>query len=307
MSPPLHCAVTRPARCSLIVREHASALFAPASYSWITHTQGADLLTADNPLWRSGRSGVIGPLASVKVMWPRDVDPTRPSRRLCGFVAYMERKDAEVAIVKMNNRNILGHNVKVGWGKAVPLPKVPVSNGPAHRVQLIDSGLPFNAQPKGNRGKTTNYSAVAPLGASSGADPVLSRAEVIVQLPRLRSQRQLIHRTIEFVAVHGLAFEVALMKQMSTDTRVRRRGQRQLFVGRSQSVHIRATDGRSANAVCLALQAHRRRCPPLPGHREQFAFLFNTRSADHTYYRWKLFSVLQGDPVDKWPSEPFYM
>jgi len=121
----------------------------------------------------------------------------------------------------MNNYKLLGHNIKVGWGKAVPLPPVPVHMGPAARVQLIDSGLPFNAQPKLQTGTTPGYGAVAPPGASSsGVDPVLSNAEVVVELPRNRSQRQLIHRTIEFVVRHGAAFELALMKHSAADPRV---------------------------------------------------------------------------------------
>ena len=41
--------------------------------------------------------GKFGPLASVKVMWPR-TEEERARNRNCGFVAYMNRADAEKAL-----------------------------------------------------------------------------------------------------------------------------------------------------------------------------------------------------------------
>lgn len=38
--------------------------------------------------------GMFGPLASVKIMWPRTQDE-RDRNRNCGFVAFMSRRDAE--------------------------------------------------------------------------------------------------------------------------------------------------------------------------------------------------------------------
>lgn len=41
--------------------------------------------------------GQFGPLASVKIMWPR-TDEERSRGRNCGFVAFMNRKDGERAL-----------------------------------------------------------------------------------------------------------------------------------------------------------------------------------------------------------------
>ena len=41
--------------------------------------------------------GKFGPLASVKVMWPR-TEEEKARNRNCGFVAFMKRKDAERAL-----------------------------------------------------------------------------------------------------------------------------------------------------------------------------------------------------------------
>ncbi|KAI5085537.1 U2 snRNP-associated SURP motif-containing protein isoform X1, partial [Silurus meridionalis] len=45
--------------------------------------------------------GRYGPLASVKIMWPR-TDEERARERNCGFVAFMTRKDAERALKHLN-------------------------------------------------------------------------------------------------------------------------------------------------------------------------------------------------------------
>lgn len=39
----------------------------------------------------------------------------------------------------------------------------------------------------------------------------------------------------------------------------------------------------------------------------KFRFLFDFRSNEHAYYRWKLFSILMGDTPVKWRTRPFRM
>lgn len=45
--------------------------------------------------------GKYGPLASIKIMWPRS-DEEKARGRNCGFVAYMSRKDGERALRCLN-------------------------------------------------------------------------------------------------------------------------------------------------------------------------------------------------------------
>lgn len=47
--------------------------------------------------------GRYGPLASVKIMWPR-TDEERARERNCGFVAFMNRRDAERALKHLNGK-----------------------------------------------------------------------------------------------------------------------------------------------------------------------------------------------------------
>ena len=44
--------------------------------------------------------GQYGPLASVKIMWPR-TDEEKARNRNCGFVAYMNRSDGERALKEL--------------------------------------------------------------------------------------------------------------------------------------------------------------------------------------------------------------
>ncbi|KAF0294034.1 U2 snRNP-associated SURP motif-containing protein [Amphibalanus amphitrite] len=40
---------------------------------------------------------------------------------------------------------------------------------------------------------------------------------------------------------------------------------------------------------------------------ELYSFLFDNQSAEHTYYRWKLFSILHGDSPQRWRTDEFRM
>ncbi|KAI0344684.1 hypothetical protein BDW22DRAFT_1077777 [Trametopsis cervina] len=79
----------------------------------------------------------IGPVGSVKIMWPRgDASNTGPasdmnSRRtkstgLSGFVAFMKRKDAEDALRELDGFDWGGSILRVGWSKAVPVAARPL-------------------------------------------------------------------------------------------------------------------------------------------------------------------------------------
>lgn len=69
--------------------------------------------------------GKYGPIASVKIMWPRSQEE-RERNRNCGFVSFMKRPDAEQALKNLDGKTFHDFVMKVGWGKAVPLPATPV-------------------------------------------------------------------------------------------------------------------------------------------------------------------------------------
>lgn len=93
--------------------------------------------------------GRYGPLASIKIMWPRSEEEKSRGRN-CGFVAYMSRRDAERALRTLNGRFIMGYEMRLGWGKAVPVLSQPIFIPPPLLEMSMPpppSGLPFNAQP----------------------------------------------------------------------------------------------------------------------------------------------------------------
>lgn len=91
--------------------------------------------------------GKYGPLASVKVMWPR-TEEEKARNRNCGFVAFMCRKDAERAMKRLNGKDVMGFEMKLGWGKALPIPARPIFVPQVLLETTLPpppTGLPFNA------------------------------------------------------------------------------------------------------------------------------------------------------------------
>uniref|UniRef100_A0A3B4U6A4 Zgc:163098 n=1 Tax=Seriola dumerili TaxID=41447 RepID=A0A3B4U6A4_SERDU len=198
--------------------------------------------------------GKYGPLASVKIMWPRtDEERCRTSNR--AFVAFMTRKDAERALAALDGKVIMGFEMKLGWGKPARIPPQPLYTPVGVRATPPPpSGLPFNAQPRGRfRNDFTK-----PLGMSKGElDKTLSEAVVKVVIPTERNLLFLIHRMIEFVVREGPVFEAIIMNKEKNNP--------------------------------------------------EYRFLFDNKSQDHVYYRWKLFSILQGESPTEWRTTDFRM
>eukprot|EP01097_Dermamoeba_algensis_P005524 TRINITY_DN3517_c0_g2_i1.p1 TRINITY_DN3517_c0_g2~~TRINITY_DN3517_c0_g2_i1.p1 ORF type:complete len:239 (-),score=55.39 TRINITY_DN3517_c0_g2_i1:474-1190(-) len=84
-------------------------------------------------------------------MWPKTEEEKRRGRN-CGFVCFMERKDAEDAKDELNGKEIVGHEFKIGWGKAVPRvshPMAPPSS--SGNNGLISAPPPFQVNPGFNQ------------------------------------------------------------------------------------------------------------------------------------------------------------
>ncbi|CDW54275.1 U2 snRNP associated SURP motif containing [Trichuris trichiura] len=151
--------------------------------------------------------GKYGPLASVKIMWPRNGDE-RVKPCLTGFVAYMTRKDAERAVSGLKGLS------NEFWGKPVVIPHYPVYV-PKAMLDLIApppaSGLPFNAQPDPAWLKV-NFKALFTFHLLVTTwSHMIRNAVVKVVIPTERSLLCLIHRVIEFVIREGPMFEAMLM------------------------------------------------------------------------------------------------
>lgn len=81
-----------------------------------------------------------GPLASVKIMWPR-TDEERARNRNSGFVAYMIRQDAELAIKSLIGCSIKNYDLRLGWAKQVIIPPMPIAYPDARRADNAKSLL----------------------------------------------------------------------------------------------------------------------------------------------------------------------
>lgn len=208
--------------------------------------------------------GRYGPLASIKIMWPRS-DEEKARGRNCGFVAFMSRKDGERALRCINGKEIMNYEMKLGWVKAVVIPPVPIYIPPALQQPSKPpppSGLPFNAQPpkhlfnKIPRVRQGEYYPSDP-DDKKAYEQILSQSIVKVVVPTERNILMLIHRMVEFVIREGPMFEAIIMNKEINN--------------------------------------------PF------FRFLFENQSPAHIYYRWKLFSMLQGDSPKQWSLEDFRM
>ncbi|KAJ3571692.1 hypothetical protein NP233_g3593 [Leucocoprinus birnbaumii] len=84
----------------------------------------------------------VGPVGSVKIMWPRadatvgpgaDMTASRRSKAgLSGFVSFMKRRDAEEALREFDGYDWGGSVLRVGWSKAVPIAAKPKYVAPSY-------------------------------------------------------------------------------------------------------------------------------------------------------------------------------
>lgn len=207
--------------------------------------------------------GKYGPLASIKIMWPRS-EEERARCRNCGFVAYMSRRDAERALRALNGKDVMNYEMKLGWGKSVPIMTHPIYIPPilvAYTLPPPPSGLPFNAQPHpsdlDNIPKMTSHEYMTEPELKQQMDDVLYKSIVKVVIPTERALLMLIHRMVEFVIREGPMFEALIMTREMENP--------------------------------------------------MYKFLFENESPSHIYYRWKLFSLLQGDSANEWRTKEFRM
>lgn len=192
--------------------------------------------------------GRYGPLASVKIMYPRTEEEKRKERN-CAFVAFCCRKDAERCMSKVQNSEYMGIELKLGWGKSVPnLGTQPPIYVPERLKWLLSppkpSQLPLNAQ-------LPPRSTIAPTVDN------LHECTVRVVIPNDMQLVRLINRVVEHVVKEGPMFEAIVMDKESNNP--------------------------------------------------MFQFLYDFSCPAHTYYRWRLYSVLNGESLTFWRTKKFRM
>ena len=133
--------------------------------------------------------------------------------------------------------------MKMGWGKPVPIPLQPIYIPPA-LLRLtqppIATGMPFNCQPINENQDMYEVESMNDYEF----EKLVYKSKVKVVIPTDRTQLCLINRIVEFVIREGPMFEAMIMNREMNN--------------------------------------------------RNFQFLFENKSPEHLYYRWRLYSMLQG-------------
>ncbi|KAF8062719.1 RRC1 [Scenedesmus sp. PABB004] len=208
--------------------------------------------------------GRFGPIGSVKIMWPRDEEQRRRGRN-CGFVAFMTRPDAEEARRALDGLELHGMPMHIGWGRAVPLPPVPLYSG---------TGVP-----------TGPLTAVVPPAVTrERADPVtLAMQSALMPAVGVYARESTQARSV----VKGTGPDIEV--RMPGDARLR-------FVIDSLALYVLKDGAEFEQAAMMEMQDS-----------PDFAFLFDLGSPEHAYYRWRLYSLAEGDTLRTWRIDPFLL
>ena len=147
--------------------------------------------------------GKFGPVASVKIMWPRDDEQRMRSGRMTGFVSFMTRHSAEQALEQLQGYLLHDSELHLGWSKAVPLPAVPCWP-PAN--EALGRAHGFSSAP-GHGPAPQAVPPPPPPTAHSGVP------RVEVRVPATAARLHLIDVLASYVALDGCAFEQAVAQR----------------------------------------------------------------------------------------------
>lgn len=154
--------------------------------------------------------GRFGPIASVKIMWPRTEEERRRQRN-CGFVAFMNRADGQAAKDEMQGVVVYEYELKIGWGKSVSLPS-----------QALPAPPPGHMAIRSKEGSTVILSGPAgpsgpPVTSVSNQNSELVLTPNVPDIMVVPPEDDHIHHVIDTMALHvldgGCSFEQAIMER----------------------------------------------------------------------------------------------
>ncbi|GAB2279962.1 Protein rrc1 [Dionaea muscipula] len=151
--------------------------------------------------------GRFGPIASVKIMWPRTEEERRRQRN-CGFVAFMNRADGQAAKDEMQGVVVYEYELKIGWGKSVALPAQALPAPPPGQMAIRskEGGTVILSGPSGPPVTTV---------PSQNSELVLTPnvPDIMVLPPEDNHSRHVIDTMALYVLDGGCAFEQAVMER----------------------------------------------------------------------------------------------
>ncbi|KAL7150663.1 hypothetical protein ABFS83_05G129400 [Erythranthe nasuta] len=154
--------------------------------------------------------GRFGPIASVKIMWPR-TDEEKRRLRNCGFVAFMNRLDAQAAKDEMQGVVVYEYELKLGWGKSVSLPSQALPAPPPGQMAIRskEGATVILSGPSGPSGPPVNSIP----GHNSELVLTPNVPDIKVVPPDDNHVRHVIDTMALYVLDGGCAFEQAIMER----------------------------------------------------------------------------------------------
>ncbi|KAL6888782.1 hypothetical protein ACP4OV_009808 [Aristida adscensionis] len=151
--------------------------------------------------------GRFGPIASVKIMWPRTEEERRRQRN-CGFVAFMNRADGQAAKDEMQGVVVYDYELKIGWGKSVALPSQALPAPPPGHMAIRnkEGGTVILSGPGG-----PPVASVTPQTSELVLTPNVP--DIVVAPPDDGRLRHVIDTMALHVLDGGCAFEQAVMER----------------------------------------------------------------------------------------------
>uniref|UniRef100_A0A0E0CGN3 RRM domain-containing protein n=1 Tax=Oryza meridionalis TaxID=40149 RepID=A0A0E0CGN3_9ORYZ len=151
--------------------------------------------------------GRFGPIASVKIMWPRTEEERRRQRN-CGFVAFMNRADGQAAKDEMEGVVVYDYELKLGWGKSVALPSQALPAPPPGHMAIRnkEGGTVILSGPGG-----PPLASVKPQTSELVLTPNVP--DIVVAPPDDAHVRHVIDTMALHVLDGGCAFEQAVMER----------------------------------------------------------------------------------------------
>ncbi|XP_042485174.1 protein RRC1-like [Macadamia integrifolia] len=151
--------------------------------------------------------GRFGPIASVKIMWPRTEEERRRQRN-CGFVAFMNRVDGQAAKDEMQGVVVYEYELKIGWGKSVSLP-----------AQALPAPPPGQMAIRSKEGGTVILSGPdgPPVTSVPNQSSELVLTPNVPDIMVVPPEDDHLHHVIDTMALHvldgGCTFEQAIMER----------------------------------------------------------------------------------------------
>lgn len=285
----------------------------------------------------------FGPIASVKVMWPRS-EEEHARGCMSGFVAFMTRKSAEDAKEEMNGaggRDRL--DSPTPWLHLLPFcirlfvtSSLSSSSLSLHSQGALSKGWicasagakrwPSRRSPSGRRAtwRGPRARSLPPLPNPRPIRRTHTTHIALCDSPSSFQPHQGEISAITLPAVGNLA--AFLQPGVKPGTRIQDlgpgvpRGQQAfsreaaLAAGAAELIVHFPRDPRQLHTIdTMAAFVAQDGCPfeqevmRREASNPDFRFLFDFDCAEHAYYRWRVFSLAQGDLLGRWREEPFQM